>query len=105
MTDLTARGRFMEEIQETFYEAIDIIKNKNNDYANSADPFHNFKSVVQDGLSVEQGMTVRMRDKMARIGNLLNRPPSVKDESLRDTCIDLANYAIILAVWLEWDEE
>jgi hypothetical protein len=101
----TARGRFLARMEELFAEAAQIIYDKNSDYANSDDPFQNFKGCLEDGLPVAAGMTVRMRDKMSRIGNLINRPPKVKDETLRDTCIDLMNYAAILAVWLEWDED
>jgi hypothetical protein len=101
---MSARERFLQRIDETAIEAIEIVRLKNSDYANHDDPFLNFKSVTEDGLSVAAGMTVRMRDKMSRIGNLINRPAEVTDESLRDTCLDLANYALILAVWLEWNE-
>lgn len=100
--DMTEAERFLVAMERIFSEALDIIQKKNSDYANSDDPFANFKDVMEDGLTVERGMLVRMRDKMRRISNLLERPPEVADEPLRDSCIDLANYALILAVWLDW---
>jgi hypothetical protein len=87
-------------------EALEIVRKKNGDYGNPDDPFANFKGVLVDGLTVEKGMLVRMRDKLQRVSNLLGRGAEV-DEPLRDTCIDLANYALILAVWLEggWERD
>ena len=41
------------------------------------------------------GLRVRMHDKLARINNLLDKGDTPKHESLLDSFIDLANYAII----------
>jgi hypothetical protein len=79
-----------------------IVRDKNADYGTDADPFANFKDVVEDGLTVERGMTVRMRDKMRRITNLLDKEATVKGETVNDSLLDLANYALIMFVWLEW---
>ena len=44
-----------------------------------------------------------MSDKLSRIANLLKSEAknSVKDESIEDTLIDLANYSIILKILIE----
>ena len=72
---------------------------KNSDYTTKEDPFSNFKNVETLGItSAEVGFIVRMTDKMSRIASLL-RPDAVqqvKDESVDDTLLDLANYAILL---------
>lgn len=41
------------------------------------------------------GLNVRMYDKLARLDNLISNNKDPKNESLRDTFLDLANYAII----------
>ena len=44
---------------------------------------------------------VRMEDKMNRIDSLHDKPTTEVDESLVDSLEDLANYAIMTAMWLE----
>ena len=44
---------------------------------------------------------VRMEDKMNRIDSLHDKPTTEVDESLVDSLEDLANYAIMTAIWLE----
>jgi hypothetical protein len=41
------------------------------------------------------GLRVRMHDKLARLNNLSNKADTPNFESIEDTLIDLANYAII----------
>lgn len=76
------------------------VKHKNQDYAGTGDPFANFKIVEAIGVSAPRGMLIRMMDKISRMSNLLQRPPAVTNESLQDTCIDLAMYALILATYI-----
>lgn len=47
----------------------------------------------------------RLYDKYCRIENLLagNKAPCVKDESVADTLTDLANYCIMLRMYIESD--
>lgn len=79
---------------------------KNHDYGDSFD-----KSLDKFGLLAS---VVRMGDKMNRIESLINKSvqnpayPSVsvedvnlvKDESIKDTLLDLANYAVMTLVWM-----
>ena len=44
---------------------------------------------------------VRMHDKLSRIETLMNAAALVKDESLQDTLLDLANYCILFVMDLE----
>lgn len=48
---------------------------------------------------------VRMGDKMNRIDSLYDKPTTEVDESLVDSLEDLANYAIMTAIWLEKQAE
>ena len=53
------------------------------------------------------GLRVRIHDKVARINNLIDKGATPEHESLRDSFIDLANYAVIalLVIDGEWDKE
>jgi hypothetical protein len=88
-------------MQDLFRRCLEIAEAKNADYANEDDPFQNFRGVEVLGISVEDGFLTRMSDKMARVSNLVRRDPAVADESVLDTLSDLANYAILLRVYLE----
>jgi len=47
------------------------------------------------------GLRVRMFDKLARINNLVETGVSPQNESLRDSFLDIANYAIIAMMVLD----
>lgn len=77
-----------------------ITKAKNADYTGtSGDPFANFKKVEDLGIcSTEQGFMTRMMDKFMRINSFVQKGVlEVKDESIEDTLLDLANYSILFA--------
>lgn len=77
---------------------------KNADYSgDSGDAFHNFRMVEHLGIAdAGTAIMVRMSDKMARISSFLQKGElKVSDETVMDTCIDLANYAVILALYFE----
>jgi hypothetical protein len=95
------RDEFMTRLAELYVRNVEISKAKNSDYAGGSDPFKNFRAAEFYGVPVERALLIRMSDKMSRISNLLDREAAVTDESLGDTCSDLANYAMILRMWLE----
>jgi len=47
------------------------------------------------------GLRVRMFDKLARINNLVETGVTPENESLRDSFMDIANYAIIAMMVLD----
>jgi hypothetical protein len=47
------------------------------------------------------GLRVRMHDKIARINNLIDSGQNPENESLHDSFMDLANYAIIAMMVLD----
>ena len=53
--------------------------------------------------SVEEGILVRMTDKINRIATLIYQDNAVKDEKIQDTLLDLAVYSIILKTYLNQD--
>lgn len=52
------------------------------------------------------GLRVRIYDKISRINNLIDESKTPKNESLRDSFLDLANYSIIALMVLDgtWPE-
>lgn len=91
---------------ETFYEfGFEILDSKNKDYSGEdTDPLRNFKDAsLLAGVTVEQGLLVRMADKIARIRNLTKKKDSVGEvgEKLEDTLMDLSNYSAILSYYVK----
>lgn len=85
-------------------DMIKITTAKNADYSGtSPDPFANFNRVGLMGVcQTEQGFLVRMLDKFCRITSFVQKGVlEVKDESLEDTCKDLANYACLFAAYVK----
>ena len=76
-----------------------VYKAKNADYGDS---FH--KSHVKHG---SIAALVRMDDKLQRVQNLLltNNLMNVKDETVEDTLLDLANYSVMLIVELRREKQ
>lgn len=67
---------------------------KNHDYGDSFTQTLNKFGLIASG--------VRMHDKLERFISLTNKETSmVDDESLTDTLLDLANYAIMTAMYLD----
>ena len=85
--------RFMHE--QLCEQARGLMKLKNTDYATSADPLRNFRTFE------ELGILVRMSDKLARLRTFCeNKQLAVKSESVRDTILDVVNYAVLLHGYL-----
>lgn len=82
-------------------EMIQTAKDKNDDYTGglTEDALHNFTRVEALGIATaEVGILCRMTDKFARTAGFFRRGKlSVTSETIEDTLIDLANYALILA--------
>lgn len=93
--------QFLKALEEGYKKNVEISRRKNTDYAGNGDAFKNFRASEAFGVSVPMAIMVRMSDKMARVGNLLKQKGEVKDERIEDTLSDLANYAMILKVFLE----
>ena len=87
MTDNEKRFRQKVEKLTKVYVA------KNKDYGDSFT-----RSLDKRGIVAS---IVRMEDKMNRIDSLYDKPTTEVDESLVDSLEDLANYAIMTAIWLE----
>lgn len=83
--------KFLELMLETY-------KKKNHDYGNSFT-----ESCDEHGLVAAD---VRISDKMRRFKSLYRKPDAAKvEESLIDTLLDLANYAVMTASYIKDKEE
>lgn len=47
---------------------------------------------------------IRLDDKLNRLKSLAKNPAQVRDESIRDTLLDLANYAIMTVIEMELEK-
>lgn len=82
-----------EKFIEVLQELSDLYHRKNHDYGDS---FR--KSLEEFGLVAA---VVRMSDKMERVKTLSKgQKAEVRDEKIRDTLVDLANYAIMTVMEL-----
>ena len=74
-----------------------LYERKNHDYGNSFSETYRKLGVIS--------ATTRMLDKMNRVVSLVTKDKhEVKDESLRDTLIDLANYAVMTIMELDGEK-
>lgn len=80
----------------------EITRRKNLDYATDSDAFQNFRLTEHLQITnTSRGILVRMCDKFQRICNLIGgNDAAVLDEKIDDTLKDLANYAIILLIYM-----
>lgn len=86
----TARDRLLRVVEELSKDGPRLLKRKNADYSTEADPYRNFR------MFGPLGVLVRMSDKISRLQTFLeNRKLEVSEESVRDTCLDIQNYAAL----------
>lgn len=74
-------------------EMVELYSRKNTDYGGSFD-----QSLDEDGLLVAK---IKFKDKLNRFSQLIDNEALVYDETMRDTLIDLGNYAIMTLMWLD----
>lgn len=95
---------YLEEFKKVTEQMFETTKRKNSDYSgeNNADAFKNFRAAENLGVcSTEEGMVVRMLDKMVRIANLLKQDNFVEWEGIADSLLDLSVYSIIMYIYLK----
>lgn len=96
--------QYLKFAEETMHKMLTISRKKNKDYTGgTTDPFANFSRVEPLGVcSTEQGFLVRITDKLCRIASFVKQGElEVKDESVQDTLMDMANYCILMLGYLE----
>lgn len=79
-------------------ELTELYERKNRDYGDS---FH--ISFIEEGMAMAR---IRLGDKLNRFKTLSkSNSQEVKDESIRDTLIDLANYAIMTIMEMDREDD
>tara|TARA_Y100000022_G_scaffold64057_1_gene54973 strand:- start:3342 stop:3707 length:366 start_codon:yes stop_codon:yes gene_type:complete len=91
---------------ERFNELLEEMRKTHNakrhDYASVEDVFANFRTCEMGGIPAWKGCCVRLGDKFSRIMGFAKKELlQVKDESIKDTLIDMANYALIALILYE----
>ena len=75
----------------------DLYKRKNHDYGDSFGKQYAEYGIVSSA--------IRLEDKLNRFKNLIKNEAKVKDETIEDTLLDLANYAIMTVVEMKLDDD
>lgn len=90
---------FAKTVQDYFDVNAALLVKKHRDYGP--------KNIAQSPGGALNGLRVRMHDKMARINHLIDSGNDPENESLRDSFLDLANYAVIALMVIdgEWPSE
>ena len=89
---------FTQAVAKVYAEAEELLVRKHKDYGP--------KNISGSPGGPLNGLRVRMHDKLARINNLIDSGATPENESLRDSFIDMANYALIamLVIDGDWDK-
>ncbi len=88
----------VERHEKLCQELNTLYAKKNKDYGDS---FH--QTFLEEGYAMSR---IRLSDKLNRFKSLSRRgTQEVKDESLRDTLIDLANYALMTILEMEGEND
>lgn len=87
------------QVIDTALNNVDLLLSKHEDYGS--------KNISQAPGGALNGLRVRLHDKMARINNLIDSGADPKHESLKDSFVDMANYALIAILVIEgiWPDE
>lgn len=98
-TKLNRVPSFRTDVESVFDELQTLLLKKHEDYGP--------KNISESPGGPLNGLRVRMHDKLARINNLIDSKKTPKNESLEDSFIDMANYAIIglLVLRGKWDKK
>lgn len=91
---------YIKYIKDFHEKAGSIVEAKAKDYAGVEEPLRNFDDAANiAGVTPEQGLLVRMADKIARVRNLTSKQSLLGEvgEKLEDTLMDLSNYSAILS--------
>ena len=82
-----------KEFKDITDEMLKVFIQKNHDYGNAFE-----ESMNEEGLTSAR---VRLGDKWRRFKQLSKGEKAlVEDESIKDTLLDMANYAILTLMWL-----
>lgn len=99
VADKGTDDKFEIDVAKVFTSAESVLLKKHQDYGPT--------NISRSPGGPLNGLRVRMWDKLARINNLIDSGAEPENESLRDSFLDLMNYAAIAQVVLDgnWPEQ
>lgn len=84
----------------------EIHEAKAHDYTSQGSPLGNFMESERIGVEPFKACFIRLQDKYSRACNLIaGIEAAVRDETLEDTLVDMANYAILTLQCVEYQRE
>jgi hypothetical protein len=91
--------KFEQDVNNVVETNVAMLLSKHRDYG--------AKNIANAPGGALNGLQVRMHDKLARINNLIASGVAPENESLIDSFLDLANYAVIaqLVIRGEWPND
>jgi hypothetical protein len=96
--------QLLELHDKTTAAARAIMRGKNQDYAGSDDALRNFRMAETLGSTMLSGVVLRLGDKVSRLSRAAVGT-QLTNETVRDTILDIINYAVIaLAIYQEEEE-
>jgi len=103
------RRIFKKTFKRILRRCCTIMDRKNQDYATEGNAISNFTKCLSMGVMPSKSVLVRLCDKFARLCELSRKEmegykPSVADESLLDTVLDIINYSVIYVLLREEEE-
>jgi hypothetical protein len=92
-------NNFEKAVEKVYADSQTVLLKKHEDYGP--------KNISGSPGGPLNGLRVRMHDKLARINHLMDSGATPQNESLEDSFLDLANYAMIaqLVIRGEWPNE
>jgi len=99
LTEESLLESFKYDATRVYQDALSVLISKQQDYGP--------KNISQSPGGPLNGLRVRMWDKISRINHLLDSGATPENESLRDSFLDLMNYAAIGQMVLDgnWPDE
>ena len=87
-------------------EMVSIMLAKSHDYnEGQGDSYENLRASTKMGIPPWKGVLLRMSDKFSRLCSFANKQAyEVKDESFRDTLVDLSNYCLLCVLMYEEED-
>jgi len=95
--------QYLEYHKQMCTKMFEITKTKNSDYSSFTESaFGNLEAAERlDVAGTDVGILVRILDKFSRINTFVKKGVLlVEDEKIEDTCIDAANYFILLSAYI-----
>ena len=85
------------DFTEILVKMNELYEKKNHDYGDSFNKLCNEFGLISP--------ITRLSDKLERLKTLSKNQVEVKDESIQDTLLDLANHAVMTLIWLKNNEK